>query len=90
MGEVARDAAGNSAKLFFPAAERNCEPIAQCLLRLLGAMQPLRVLEVASGSGQHICRFAQLMPRARFVPSEVEPSYRDWWEPGIHQRLRWH
>ena len=51
-----------------PAAERNKQPILEVLQPLL----PERgaVLEIASGTGQHICHFAQATPGIRWQPSE--------------------
>jgi SAM-dependent methyltransferase len=54
--------------LVSPSAERNKEPIAEVLVRVL----PERghVLEVSSGTGQHVVHFAQAMPHIRWQPSE--------------------
>jgi SAM-dependent methyltransferase len=51
-----------------PAAERNKEPIAEALARIL----PERgtVLEIASGTGQHAVHFARRFPSLHFVPSD--------------------
>jgi SAM-dependent methyltransferase len=60
-------------KLRWPAPERNKAPLLEVLERVL----PERgtVLEIASGSGQHIAYFAEHMPHLRFVPSDVEPEH---------------
>ena len=60
-------------KLCWPAPERNKEPIAQVLARVLPPQG--RVLELASGSGQHVAHFAQQLPHLRFLPSDLEPSH---------------
>ena len=63
------------------AAERNKGPIADALVGVL----PERgtVLELASGSGQHVMMFAERFPRLRFQPSD--PS-----EPARRSRCRSH
>lgn len=53
-----------------PAAERNKAP----LLEQLGLFLPTygSVLEVASGTGQHVVHFAAGLPRLRWQPSELD------------------
>lgn len=63
-------------KFFNSAAEANKGPIAEALRRYLGAKKdkPL-LLEIASGSGQHVVHFAREFPFIRFQPSEcTEPE----------------
>lgn len=60
-------------RLYAPATERNRAPI-------LAVLEPLllegSVLEVASGTGEHITWFASQLPALRFVPSDPEPAHR--------------
>ncbi|XP_014220014.1 methyltransferase-like 26 [Copidosoma floridanum] len=58
-----------SAKLIYPAANRNADPI-------LGVISPYlhqgNFLEISSGSGQHVAHFAPHFPQVMFYPSEYE------------------
>lgn len=59
---------------FAPAAARNRDVI----LGVLGPLLPPRasVLEIASGSGEHICHFAAAHPELTFQPSDPDPDSR--------------
>lgn len=62
-----------------PAAQRNKGPIAEILKQYLlqpesPEQKPFRVLEVASGSGVHVCHFGALFPHVTWQPSELEPA----------------
>ena len=61
--------------LDFPATHRNREAIAQVLEDHLIPEARLRVLEVASGSGQHAVYWGQRFPSWTFQPSDLEPEH---------------
>lgn len=60
-------------RLYAPATERNRAPI-------LAVLEPLLeegcVLEVASGTGEHVTWFAAQMPALRVLPSDPDPAHR--------------
>ena len=58
-----------------PAAERNKEPILTVLETVLPATG--HVLEIASGSGQHVCYFAAELPGIRWQPTEPDEASRE-------------
>ena len=71
-------------RLDAPATARNRAPILEILERWLGASTfsppadapaQIRVLEVASGTGQHAVFFAQALPRLRWQPSDPDPAH---------------
>jgi SAM-dependent methyltransferase len=62
------------ARLSSPAAERNKEAILEVLRRVLP--ESGRVLEIASGTGQHAAHFAAQLPRLIWQSSDPDPSCR--------------
>lgn len=62
------------ARLDYPHVHRNREPIANALAQLLPASGLM--LEVASGSGQHIIYFAERFPQWTFQPSDPDGKAR--------------
>ena len=65
-----------------PAAERNKEPILTVLETVLP--ESGRVLEIAAGSGQHVCYFAAAFPNIRWQPTEPDAAHRE----AIETRIR--
>ena len=57
------------------AAERNKDPILTVLETVLP--QTGSVLEIASGSGQHVCFFASELPGIRWHPTEPDEASRE-------------
>lgn len=57
------------------AAERNKDPILTVLESVLPATG--RVLEIASGGGQHVCFFAANLPGLHWQPTEPDAPHRE-------------
>lgn len=58
-----------------PSADRNCQPILERLFLIMDRnTEALRLLEVASGTGQHVAHFAKHFPNVKFYPSESDPT----------------
>ena len=55
-----------------PAAERNAAPIIEALRGVLPASGTL--LEIASGTGQHVLRFAEAFPSLTVQPTDGDPD----------------
>ncbi len=66
--------APDSARQSSPAAQRNREPIAQVLRGVLPASG--LVLEIASGTGEHVMHFARSFPALTFQPSDPQEAAR--------------
>jgi hypothetical protein len=62
------------AALVSPAADRNKAPILDVLETLLPPQGT--VLEIASGSGQHVVHFARALPDLRWMPSDPDAEAR--------------
>ena len=60
---------------FSAAAERNKEPIRTVLEAVLP--KEGSVLEIASGTGQHVCFFAAAFPHVRWQPTEPDDLHRE-------------
>jgi len=69
-----RDPEPSAARLFAPATQRNRQPILDVLSRVLPGSG--RVLEVASGSGEHALWFAQHLRPLIWQPSDPDPACR--------------
>jgi len=60
---------------FTPSAERNRDPILAVLARVLP--QTGLVLEIGSGTGQHVVHFAAALPRLTWQPSDPDAEFRE-------------
>jgi hypothetical protein len=65
----------SDARRFAPATERNRGPILDVLQTWLPSAGT--VLEIASGTGEHIVHFATACPQLTFQPSDPDPANRD-------------
>jgi hypothetical protein len=63
----------SDARQYFPATERNRDPILAVLQQILPADGT--VLEIASGSGEHSIYFAPHLPHHDWLPSDPNPDY---------------
>ena len=69
-----RPVAAADARQFSPSAARNCVPIREVLTRVL----PKKgiVLEIGSGTGEHVVCFAKALPRLVWLPSDPDEASR--------------
>ena len=65
---------GDGPRLHAPAAARNTAPLTDLLLAHAPATG--RALELASGTGQHVCAFARALPGLSWQPTEPDPARR--------------
>lgn len=65
--------------LLSPKAERNWESLCSVLEDVLEdqSHRQLFALELGSGTGQHVIRFAQKIPFVTWQPSDIKEEYRD-------------
>jgi SAM-dependent methyltransferase len=64
----------NDPRLFAPSVPRNRDPILDVLRTILPPKG--LVLEIASGSGEHVAHFAAALPGLTFQPSDPNPEAR--------------
>ncbi|MGH1592271.1 DUF938 domain-containing protein (plasmid) [Methylobacterium phyllosphaerae] len=69
---VLSQSASSGDALFAPAVARNKETILDVLRRVLPPAG--LILEVASGSGEHVAHFAAALPELQWQPSDAEPK----------------
>jgi len=68
----AKGAKENIIMIHAPAAERNKDAILKVLQETLPKAQQLKILEIASGTGQHVSYFSKNFPTVQWQPSEVD------------------
>lgn len=68
------DRATDAQRLFSPSAARNRDPILQMLQSILPPQGSM--LEIASGTGEHVVHFARGLPCWRFQPTEFDETSR--------------
>lgn len=57
---------------FSPSFERNCEPICGVLVSILTGSG--EVLEIGSGTGQHVAQFGQVFPSYHWQATDLQPN----------------
>lgn len=62
----------SGAKLHAPSAARNVEPILQSITPYVP--QSGFALEIASGTGEHVARYAATFPQLQWQPTDIEPA----------------
>jgi SAM-dependent methyltransferase len=65
---------GEDARQYSPSAARNRGPILEVLRRVLPKSGP--VLEIGSGTGEHVVHFAKALPAIDWQPSDPDPPSR--------------
>ncbi len=76
------------AKLHAPSAARNVEAILQALTPLVPPSG--RALEIASGTGEHVARYAAAFAQLQWQPTDIEPARLasiDAWGAGLSNLL---
>ena len=69
-----RPVAVEDARQLSPSAARNCVPIREALTRVLPKKGT--VLEIGSGTGEHVVCFAKALPRLVWLPSDPDVASR--------------
>ena len=63
----------NKMRLYFPATQRNRDPILEVLRPRMS--HSASVLEIACGSGEHAAYFAAQLPLVRWLPTDPDPAH---------------
>jgi len=66
--------AGADGRMYAPSAQRNAPHIAELLAHHAPASG--KMLEIASGTGEHAVHFATALPHLHWQPSEIDPTRR--------------
>jgi hypothetical protein len=72
IGTAGRDA--ESPRLFAPSAARNKDPIRDAFLDSMPKSG--RILEIGSGTGEHVAHLAAALPELRFLPGDPDAASR--------------
>ena len=82
-----RPFAVEDARQLSPSAARNCVPIREALTRVLPKKGT--VLEIGSGTGEHVVCFAKALPRLVWLPSDPDKASRASIEAWIASQQRY-
>lgn len=80
---------GDNVKPYYEASEQNKAPILEALRQLF--VEPGLILEIGSGTGQHVVHFARHLPHLAWLPTDIPeqlPGIRLWVEEAALANIR--